>query len=365
VELPPQPKRAARGRTGYRRHTALSIHPLILLAVLIIVFGAVIFGGFYLLSAQPITLTIDGARQDMRTHQSTVGGMLAELNVFLEKEDRVQPALDTPIHSGITVTIDRAHPVIVEADGQRRRVLTHAVQPRDILREAGITIGARDLIRVDQTDLKAETYTVPPREIQVARAVAVRIEIDGTPSMVYTTHQTVGEALHDAGVTLRLADSVTPEFGAPITDGSQITIRRSVGIKVLVDGRTLDTRTHGKTVNAALAEIGIALVGLDYVIPDSTAPITPDMTIRVTRVTEEDAIERVPLDFQRVDQPDPTLAPGTRQVIQQGIPGIAERRMRIRREDGVLVSQSSPEFVVIQKPRDEITAVGTLATPDP
>ena len=75
MELPPQPKRAARGRTGYRRHTALRVHPLILLAALIIVFGAVIFGGFYLLSAQPITLLIDGVRQDVRTHQITVGGI--------------------------------------------------------------------------------------------------------------------------------------------------------------------------------------------------------------------------------------------------------------------------------------------------
>ncbi|MCC7449972.1 MAG: DUF348 domain-containing protein [Anaerolineae bacterium] len=365
MELPPPPKRAARGRTGYRRQAALSVHPLALLAILIIVFGAVIFGGFYLLSAQPITLIMDATRQDVRTHQTTVGGMLAELNVFLEKEDSVQPALDAPIRSGMTVTINRTHPVIVEADGQRRRVLTHAVQPRDILQEAGITVGARDLIRVDQAALKAEPYTLPPHEIQVVRAVAVRIEIDGTSSIVYTTHQTVGEALHDAGVTLHLADSVTPEFGAAINEGSQITIRRSVGIKVLVDGRALDTRTHGRTVNSALAEIGIALVGLDYVTPDGTASVAPDMTIRVVRVTEEDTIERVLLDFQRVDQPDPTLPPGSRQVIQQGIPGIAERRVRIRREDGVIVSQSSPEMVVIQKPRDEITAVGTLATPDP
>ncbi len=365
MELPPQSKRSTRGRTGYRRRAVPSVHPLILLAVLIVVFGAVIFGGFWLLSAQTVTLVIDGARQDVRTHQTTVNGILAELNVFLEKEDTVQPAVDTPIRSGMTVTIDRAHPVMIETDGQSRRVLTHAVQPRDILQEAGVVVGSRDLIRVDQTDLKAEPYTTPPREIQVVRALAVRVEIDGMESTIYTAHRTVGEALYDAGVTLYLADSVMPDFGTPLNDGSLITIRRSVGVNVQVDGRTLDTRTHGKTVNAALAEIGIALVGLDYVVPDGTAPVTPDMTIRVVRVTEEDSIERVPVDFQHVDQSDPTLAPGTRQVIQQGIPGIAERRIRIRREDGVQVSQSSPEIVVIQKPRDEITAVGALATPDP
>src|SRR5262249_42945302 len=84
------------------------------------------------------------------------------------------------------------------------------------------------------------------------------------------------------------------------------------------------------------------------------------MTIRVVRVTEDEEIEQSPLPFKQITQPDPTQPIDTRQVIQQGIPGVQEQRIRIRREDGLEVSRSAPESVILVAPRDEITALGTM-----
>jgi 3D (Asp-Asp-Asp) domain-containing protein len=84
------------------------------------------------------------------------------------------------------------------------------------------------------------------------------------------------------------------------------------------------------------------------------------MTIHVVRVTEQEEIEQSPLPFRQTTQPDPTLPIDTRQVIQQGIAGVQEQRIRIRREDGLEVSRSAPESIMAVAPRDEITAVGTL-----
>ncbi len=349
----------AQSPAGYQRPRRLPIHPLVLLVILVIGFGAVIIGGIYTITARTVTLNIGGVRQDVRTHASTVGGMLGELQVLIEPQDTVSPSPDTPILNGLLITIDKAFPVVLDVDGQLHTVRTHRVQPQDILNEAGVTTGSHDLILVDNVKLKADPYTTPPQVIAVMHAVAVTIDDDGVSSTVYTVHQTVGEALHDAGIALYLADSVTPDLSAVLSDRSTISIRRSVSVTVIVDGRTLATRTHGKTVGAVLAEAGIALVGLDYVTPDESTAVTSGMTIRVSRVTEEDYIERVPIDFKHVTRSDPTLPLDTRKVIQQGVPGVIEQHTLIRREDGVEVSRSAPQSAISQTPQDEITAVGT------
>ncbi len=363
MQKPPRSQRAARTRSsfGARPSRRLPINPLVLLLILALGFGAALVGAFTVLTARTVTLIVDGARLDTRTYQPTVSAWLAELGLTLVAQDAVSLPVDTPIRDGLVVTVDRAHTVIVEVDGQTRRMATRSTQPQAILSEAGISVGPHDVIRVDHADLKQETYPTAPDVIHVTRALTVRLDDDGKTSTIYTVHRTVGEVLHDAGTVLYLADSITPAVAAPITDGSTITVRRSAPVTIQVDGRTLTTRTHGQMVGAALAEVGIALVGLDYAAPDVATAFVQGTTIRVVRVTEEDqVITRTPVDFKRVAKPDPTLPLDTRQVIQQGIAGIVEQRVHIRREDGLEVSRSAVENVVVQAARDEITAVGTL-----
>jgi resuscitation-promoting factor RpfB len=361
VESPPRSR--VRPGGNFRQRPGSSINPLVVLILLIVGFGIIIGGGFYVLSAPLISVVVNGTQNTIRSHQPTVAGLLSELQISIEAQDRLSPPADTPIRTGLVVTILKAQSVIVDVDGQQRRVLTQLIEPRDILAEAEITVGDHDLIRVDNADLKPEPYTAPPFHILVIRALPVQIDDNGIKSTIFTVHRTVGEALYDAKTTLYLGDSVIPDPAAPISENSIITVRRSVQVNLNVDGRTLITRTHGKTVGEALAETGIALIGLDFVVPDSSTPVQAGMTIRVVRVTEEDMIiQQTPLDFKRVTTSDPTLALDTRQVIQQGVAGVVEQRIRIRREDGVEVSRSPIETVMALAPRDEITAVGTLPT---
>jgi resuscitation-promoting factor RpfB len=349
--------------SGFRRQSGPPVNPLALLVILVVVFAIIIIGGVYLLSASAVTLIIDGTPQTVRTHQPTVSAMLTELQIGVEPQDIISPSGETPVSSGLLVKIDKAHAVMVDVDGQRRRILTQAIQPRDILTEARLDIGPHDLIRVDNAELKPEPYTTPPLSILVVRALPVQIDDNGATTTVYSVKRTVGEVLYDAKVALYLADLVTPDAAAPIGEKTTIIVRRSVPVTMVVDGRTLATRTHGKTVGEALAETGIALVGLDFVVPDASTPITKDLTIRVVRVSEEDVIiERTPIQFKQVTRPDPALALDTRQMIQPGVAGTLEQRIRVRREDGVEVSRSPVESVIVQVPSDEITAVGTLPT---
>ena len=362
MDTPPRSQRRTRVRPlpGGKQRFVLPISPLIILIILILLFGLIAFGSFYVITAQPVTVFINGTRHEVRTHQPTVASLMVELQSPLTPQDIVAPSPNTPIESGLTVNVTKARPVILEVDGKQQQILTQQTQPVAILAAADITVTSKDLIEIDNEPVKNENYAEAPRLIVVRHAFDLKLDDNGTTQVIHTARQTVGEVLADVKAVLYLSDTIQPDPSQRIEQGMAISIQRSVPISIVVDGRTLKTRTHAKTVDAALAEAGLALVGLDYVQPDAATPISANMAIRVVRVSDEDQIEQTTIDFKRERQADPTLPMDTEQVIQQGTVGIQERRIHIRREDGVAVSSSTGELINVQQPRNEITAVGTL-----
>jgi uncharacterized protein YabE (DUF348 family)/3D (Asp-Asp-Asp) domain-containing protein len=364
VDLPPRSQKRTRVRPtpGVKRRFVPPTNPLSILIILVIAFGVIAIGSVYVLTAQVVTVFVNGNRYEVRTHQTTVETLMAELQLPLNAQDIVAPPANTALRTGLTVNVTKANLVIVDVDSKQQRLFTQQTQPSDILVEAGIKLEPDDRVETDNVPLKSEKYAAAPHHLQVQRAIDVTLDDNGTKQVIRTTRHTIGEVLADAKVALYLADTIQPDPSQRISQGMVITIQRSVPITVAVDGQTLRTRTHAKTVGGALAEVGLALVGLDYVQPEATTPITANMEVRIVRVSDEDQVEQTPIDFKREIQADPTLPIDTEQIVQEGIVGIQERRVRIRREDGVEVSRSTGELVVVQQPRSQITAMGTLPT---
>jgi uncharacterized protein YabE (DUF348 family) len=325
--------------------------------------------GVYLITTYSVRIVIEQSAFQIRTAQRTVGGLLDELGVPIAPQDRLSLDRETPLTNGLTLYIDKAETVVLEHDGERRHFLTHEKQALAILAEAGVQVGEHDQVLVDGMPLREAAQTAAPRHVRVIRARPVQVQ-DGAqaPITLLTAAQTVGEALHAARIGLYVADRVSPPVEALLEAGQKIAIQRSVPFTIAVDGRLLASRSAARTVGEALAEAGVALIGLDYCLPEESAPLTPEMTVRVIRVTEEDEIERSEIDFQQVFQPDTSIPPETQKVIQAGVKGILERRVRVRREDGVEVSRSLPYSVVVRDPRPEVIAIGAtpaLLTPEP
>lgn len=337
---------------------------MLAIGVLFVSFGL----GLYLITTRPVRLVIEQSSFHVRTAQRSVGGLLDELGIRLEPEDRLSLAREAPVTSGMTLYIDKAETVILEHDGEQRRFLTHQTAPRAILQEAGVRLGAHDQVMVDGAPLSEAAPTAPPRHLRVLRARAVQVQDgDQAPLTLFTVAQSVGEALHEARIGLHVADRIAPNVDEPL-ESERIVIQRSAPFTIALDGRLLAARSAARTVGEALAEAGVALIGLDYCLPEESAPLLPNMTVQVIRVTEEDEIERSEIDFQQVFQPDVSIPPETQKVIQAGVKGILERRVRVRRENGVEVSRSLPYSVVVRDPRPEVIAIGAtpaLLTPEP
>ncbi|MDW7991914.1 MAG: ubiquitin-like domain-containing protein [Anaerolineae bacterium] len=330
--------------------------------------AALAFVGFLLAGYHdrltPVTLVVDGTERRVWTHQDTVGGLLADRGFALGEKDWVSHALNHPLRPGMTIEVRRARPVLVRADGHSTLVWTHNPQVQAALGEAGVSLRPGDEVHTTSCDQAidipaCQNSDAPVLIVEVRRAVPVTLHEDGRTLRFTTTASTVGQALERLGLNVYLADRVQPDLGHPVSAGMHIYIDRSRPVTVEIDGKRLRTRTHRSSVGEVLADLGIVLVGQDYTDPPPDAPLSEETIIRVVRVAEEFQIQQEPIPFQTRWQPDPDLEIDHRRVLQEGTPGLLQRRWRVRYENGVEVSRTLENEYVAVPPTDKIIGYGT------
>lgn len=214
------------------------------------------------------------------------------------------------------------------------------------------------------------TPTLAPRTPTPTGPITISIVDNGAPTRLETNSLTVGQALWAAGYRWHLADAVQPALTQPVSDGLTITLTRARPITLIADGQSLATRTNQTTVDAALAEAGLALVGQDYATPALDQPLPADGVIRIVRVREETLVSQETLPYETVYQAQADWEIDTVQALQAGVNGAKERRVRVRYEDGVEVSRVDEGEFVAQSPTPYVIGYGTnivlrtLDTPD-
>ena len=315
-----------------------------------------------LMRTTPVTVIIDGQAFPSETRAVDVAGLLDELELSLSQGDRVAPSPNTPIQPNLVIRIDRARSVFLVVDGVTTPLWTTLTNPAEILEGQGISVSDDDLILVDGTPSTAgdlPLWPVPVTYLSVRHAVDLRVEDDGTPRVINTTAETVGDALFEAGITVYVSDTISPELNAPVTPNLTVSITRARPVTIIADGETIRTRGRGETVDDVLSEAGIALVGLDYTIPRETAPLRPGMSIRVIRVREEIETTETELPYETVYQADPELEIDQRRVIQQGQRGAQTTRTRVRYENGIEIERAEAETIITREPVNHVVGYGT------
>ncbi|MEQ8672700.1 MAG: ubiquitin-like domain-containing protein [Aggregatilineales bacterium] len=320
-----------------------------------------------------ITLIDGGNPRSLTASAQTVADLLREQDIDINAGDTVTPGLITRIENGMQVEIERARTVTIIVDELTTVLRTTLDTPDNILRNAGIIANTSDRILIDGTRAELTdlvTWPVPVTTIMIERAVNITI-LDGDSTIsLATTEETVGDALEEAGITLFLADSVTPDVSTLLGDGLQINVDRSRPLTIIADGRRQETRTNRPTIGDAVTEAGIVLTGLDYTVPAEEEPVVGGISVRVIRVTEELLTEQETLPFETVYQPDENLTLDNRQVLQSGLNGVLERTIRVRYENGIEVRREVDSETVVQALQTQIVAYGTqivirtLDTPD-
>lgn len=309
-----------------------------------------------------VRLRIDGRETPLQTQAQTVGGLLEEQGLLLDASDLIAPDVATTLEPEMLVEIVRARLVSLTVDGTTRVLRTRLENPAAILASAEITLAAADRVYLDGTLVEASrlaTWPIPVQEITLVRGVELMIQDGETLTALHTTRTTIAEALFEAGITLFAADTILPDANTPVQPGMRVVIRRAVPVTFLVDGARTETRTTAALVGEALAEAGIALVGLDYVVPAETDPVIGGMAIRVLRVREAIVTEEERLAYDTIYQADPALGLDERVIMQAGQEGLVVREFRARFENEVEIRRTLEGETRVREAAPQVIHYGT------
>lgn len=354
---------------------ALSI---VVLAAILTVRQAALFG-------VPITVSIDGAGEVVRTSRDDVRGLLADLDLSLRSEDRLFPAPDTPLSPGLQVTIERARRGLVSSDGRLIEVFTLEETVGGLLLDAGIVVSPQDEVHLDgqlvapdtvlpRIMLEGAAQGLPagrkwdgpapaPVHLAIHRAVPITVDDGSVPYTLFTTAATVGDALLRESVTLYLGDRVQPSLGSRINPGMRVFIQRSKPVIVSADGHMVQTRTRGETVGAALMDLGIVVAGMDEVTPALHEGLVDHMQVKVVRVSEVTLVESEPIPFESISVPDDNLEIDHQRLVQAGVNGEYRKRWKVRYEDGAEVSRGLVDEWQAASPVTRMMAYGRMLVP--
>jgi resuscitation-promoting factor RpfB len=327
-----------------------------------------------LVSADGKVITVVSRQQDIATLLGSAGVDRDPGDVF--------------VVSSNAITVERAIPVVVEADGVTMSWRTRAISVEGLLRELRIDVSPHDAIyynglRVAATDpvyprpintsslASYGIYNETPGDVQgiildIKRAVPVTVVEDGRSVTLQTSVETVNDALTEAGISLGPADKVFPPVATTLNSGMQIEVSHAKAINLRLGDQTQVIYSQAETLEEALLEAGYTFGPEDRVEPALSVAVTNDMEARIVRVVGQPFFEREDVVHKTVFKPDDSLT-GIDTVRTEGHDGVRIAEYKIVIEDGVETERTyvgesydpEPEDTVIYYSASAINSTGS------
>jgi resuscitation-promoting factor RpfB len=186
-----------------------------LLAVLGLVAGAFVYTTMH----KTVTLSVDGEQTEVATFGDDVGDVLADAGVDLGDRDVVQPAVDTAIDEGSRIAVRYARELTLTVDGAESSYWVTATSVGDALGQIGSRFLGADLSESRSSYLGREgldlEVVTPKRVTLVTKAGARRL---------VTTELTVAEVVDSAGIRVDRDDELQPLAGREVSDGMRVVV---------------------------------------------------------------------------------------------------------------------------------------------
>jgi hypothetical protein len=139
--------------------------------------------------------------------------------------------------------------------------------------------------------------------------------------------------------------------------------RTRVSGLLTLDKQKVTFDSPSRTVNELLQSYKVTLVGDDYVTPAGDSVLRDGDQVEVVRVGAETTQATRPIEFDTVQQEDPTLPIGQTRVIQDGSNGTMTVTSRQRIENGEKGERQVVSEVPTVEPKPRIIGYGTYADP--
>jgi uncharacterized protein YabE (DUF348 family) len=188
-------------------------------------------------SALPVTLVVDGKAQTVHTSADSVKGALAAGGYAVTSHDAVAPSPSSAIHTGSQIVFNRGRELHLDVDGVAKTVWTTANTVDEAMTQLGY--GTQDYVSVSRFD----SLSLSGAAIEIRQPKTVTVVHDGDTSMVTSTAASVGSLLNSLGVSVGKADELSPKVAQPLTDGQKIVLKR------------VDLKTENKRVTLPFATV--------------------------------------------------------------------------------------------------------------
>ena len=307
--------------------------------------GLVSVLAFVVFPPRRLAVTADGNRTEIISRQQDVASLLGSTGLKHTPGDVI-------MRDGRQLSVERAVPVVIEADGRSLSWRSRATTVQGVLNELDIQASPYDTISVNGVEVRpadafgaVQSSTAPANAgttsyshastvVNIQRAVPLTVIEDGRVISIKSSRANLSTVLRESGIQLGPADEVFPSLNADVTAGMEVQIRHAKTVNLRVGNSTSVLYTHSQTLKETLAEAGLALGADDRVEPSPEIAVTNGMTARLVRVGGRSLIEKEPVKRRTVFKPDESLS-GSGSRVVQGKDGVIQREYRVVIEDGL------------------------------
>lgn len=187
---------------------------LVVLSALVL--GLVAFVG----NNKTVTLNVDGKVSSVQTFGGTVGQVVESAKVELQPADRVSPAVDARVEDGSVINVNLAKAVKISLDGAEKTISTTSANVEGLVTELGVASASEVSVPKDAQLAVSGSF------VSISTPKSVSILADGKASKTTTTAATVAEVLKDAGVTVGAGDRLSQPRNAHVVNDMAIKVSR-------------------------------------------------------------------------------------------------------------------------------------------
>ncbi len=277
------------------------------------------------------------------------------------RKAQISVALLTVVLVLASVLLFKAKTIQVDVDGNITRLTTIDSTVGGALKHSRLGIFPEDIVEPGRTTLVSKDLG-----IKITRSMPVQLTVDGQTYNTRTPALTVGEAIQDLsnrlGLDLKETDEVNLDRKEAIVVDAELNVQRAVPIKVKVDGKELDTYLAPRTVEDALKKLEVVLNEKDKVSLPLDRMIKAHDQIQVVRVAEKIENVKSEIPFQVVAQSADFPVGLPDRVVNKGSNGEHEQVVRVTFEDGKEVERQVLQQKVLKAPINQVVSRGAQTT---
>lgn len=244
-----------------------------------------------------IVITDFDGQKKISTFKNTVADVLEENNIEIKPYDKINLALTTELSDGLSISIQRAKMVTINADEKDTCIFSTAGTVGNVLKESGITLGEKDriepasntavtnamtvqVIRVKEENVNEKVklaFTNEVRKNDKLEKGLVKVVQKGKDGLKQVTTKITYENGKEVARAVTGENVITPAVNGIVEEGTKSTLVTSRGTTISFDraikmvatgydagvescGKTTDDKEYGITYTGIRVRPGIAAV---------------------------------------------------------------------------------------------------------